>query len=60
MGEKVASRKGQTYDSMSSGVDEILLFPGWATRRYQRAGTLDGACIHFCVGVHILMTIIMI
>jgi hypothetical protein len=42
VGEKVAARRGQSYDSMSAGVDEIVLFPGWATRRYQKAGELDG------------------
>ena len=46
MGEKVSARRGQSDDSMSAGVDEVVLFPGWATRRYQRAGTLDGVSIH--------------
>ena len=46
MGEKVSNaRRGQSDDPMSAGVDEVVLFPGWATRRYHRAGTLDGMCI---------------
>jgi hypothetical protein len=45
VGEKVAVRRGQSYDSMGAGVDEIVLFPGWATRRYQKAGELDGSVL---------------
>jgi hypothetical protein len=41
MSEKVAARR-HTYGSGSAGVDEIMLFPGWATRRYDRPGELDG------------------
>jgi hypothetical protein len=46
VGEKVAARRTQSYDSMGAGVEEIVLFPGWATRRYQKAGELDGEHIH--------------
>lgn len=43
VGRKLA-RRGDSYDSTgSNGVDMITLFPGWATRRYQKAGGSAGA-----------------
>lgn len=37
-GQKIKLRRG-TSDQDNSGLEIITLFPGWAARRYRKAGT---------------------